>query len=115
RTEMAQCLYFDTALVDLTVIGLDDKNEDIDDRFTEDIYDYSMSTLLSSNVGVTNFWISYWNSGVALSKDSNDSEKSEKENNSTIKNPANTKHRGRPATKRFKAATEKPRHQLYTC
>ncbi|CAG8772443.1 3721_t:CDS:2, partial [Dentiscutata heterogama] len=43
------------------------------------------------------------------SKDSDDSEDSKKENNSTIENLAITKHRGRPATKRFKAATEKSR------
>ncbi|CAG8769806.1 12102_t:CDS:1, partial [Dentiscutata heterogama] len=48
-------------------------------------------------------------------KDSDDSEDSEKKNNSTIENPAITKHRGRSATKRFKAATEKPRCQPYTC
>ncbi|CAG8852524.1 37706_t:CDS:2, partial [Gigaspora margarita] len=48
-------------------------------------------------------------------KDSDNSEDSEKKNNSAIKNPAITKHRGRSATKRFKAATEKPRHQPYTC
>ncbi|CAG8486409.1 24254_t:CDS:1 [Gigaspora margarita] len=48
-------------------------------------------------------------------KDSDDSEDSEKENNSAIENPVITKHRGRPATKRFKAATEKPCRQPYTC
>ncbi|CAG8752165.1 14000_t:CDS:1, partial [Dentiscutata heterogama] len=48
-------------------------------------------------------------------KDSDDSEDSKKENNSTIENLAITKHRGRPVTKRFKAATEKPRHQPYIC
>ncbi|CAG8850006.1 31450_t:CDS:1, partial [Racocetra persica] len=29
--EMAQCLYFDAVLADLTMTGLDDENEDIDD------------------------------------------------------------------------------------
>ncbi|CAG8535336.1 19515_t:CDS:2 [Dentiscutata erythropus] len=179
RTEMAQCLYFDAALVDLTVIGLDDENEDIDDRFTEDIYDAKQILLNKKkeidqeNVIFTNsdaskaqqgqkaplipqpftvpprrskfgeilglarqavqlavecddndmeLWLKrFINQKKHLliqneeSKDSDDSEESEKENNSTIKNPAITKHRGRPATKRFKAATEKPRRQPYTC
>ncbi|CAG8594839.1 19572_t:CDS:2 [Gigaspora margarita] len=43
-------------------------------------------------------------------KDSDDSENSEKENNSAIENLAITKYRSRPVTKRFKAATEKPCH-----
>ncbi|CAG8759431.1 36422_t:CDS:2, partial [Racocetra persica] len=38
RIEMAQYLYFDAILVDLTIIGLDDENENISDRFTEDVY-----------------------------------------------------------------------------
>ncbi|CAG8841554.1 286_t:CDS:1, partial [Gigaspora margarita] len=36
--EIAQCLYFDAILVNLTVIGLDDKNKNIDNRFIEDVY-----------------------------------------------------------------------------
>ncbi|CAG8789469.1 18455_t:CDS:2, partial [Dentiscutata erythropus] len=145
---MAQCLYFDAALVDLTVIGLDDENEDIDDRFTEDIYDAKQILLNNQSTAARcskfgEIWglarqamqlavecddndIELWlkrfiNQKKRLliqneeSKNSDDSEKSEKENNSTIENPAITKHRGRPATKRFKAATEKPCRQPYTC
>ncbi|CAG8454969.1 16055_t:CDS:2, partial [Racocetra fulgida] len=37
--EMAQCLYFNATLVDLTVIGLDNKNENLGDQFMEDVYD----------------------------------------------------------------------------
>ncbi|CAG8788449.1 32379_t:CDS:2, partial [Racocetra persica] len=45
--KIAQCLYFDVILVDLTVIGLDDKNENISDRFTEDVYDTKQILLKS--------------------------------------------------------------------
>ncbi|CAG8791415.1 23684_t:CDS:2, partial [Dentiscutata erythropus] len=173
-TKMVQCLYFDAVLVDLTVIGLDNENKDIDDRFTEDIY-YVKQILFKSiiskeNVIFTNsdtskaqqgqkapqpftvlsrgskfgeiwglarqavqlavecddnnmeLWLKrFINQKKCLliqneeSKDSDDSEESEKENNSTIENSAITKYRGRPVTKRFKAATEKPHRQLYTC
>ncbi|CAG8851739.1 20995_t:CDS:1, partial [Racocetra persica] len=47
RIKMAQCLYFDATLVDLTVIELDDKNENISDRFTEDVYDAKQILLKS--------------------------------------------------------------------
>ncbi|CAG8668004.1 4204_t:CDS:1 [Cetraspora pellucida] len=42
-------------------------------------------------------------------------EDSEKENNSTIVNPLITKCKGKPETKRYKAATKKECHQPYTC
>ncbi|CAG8603894.1 12050_t:CDS:2, partial [Dentiscutata heterogama] len=252
--EMAQCLYFDATLVNLSVIGLDNKNENVDDQFTEDVYDAKQILLKSmiskvDQINIKETWqitdkrpgnsqrkhfvivldsisymctcmsnishgilcqhyfqvmlvsrISGFHIGIVVSrwycnskkkkidqenvifansdaseaqqaisnrsaaarrskfgeiwglarqavqlaiecddndmelwlkcfinqkkhlliqneepKDSDDSKDSKKENNSTIKNPAITKYRGRPATKRFKAATEKPRHQTYTC
>ncbi|CAG8821954.1 11151_t:CDS:2, partial [Gigaspora margarita] len=44
---MAQCLYFDATLVDLTVIGLDDENENIGNQFIEDVYDMQKILLKS--------------------------------------------------------------------
>ncbi|CAG8834675.1 38589_t:CDS:2, partial [Gigaspora margarita] len=178
--EMAQYLYFDATLVNLTVIGLDDENENIGDRFTEDVYNVKQILLKSmiskvDQINIKETWqitdkqpgnrqrkhfvivldsISYMCTyaseaqqdqkaplisqpftvpcSIAISnqsaaakrskfgeiwepKDSDDSEDSEKENNSAIENLAITKHRGRPVIKRFKAATEKPCCQLYTC
>ncbi|CAG8817808.1 17339_t:CDS:2, partial [Gigaspora margarita] len=87
-----------------------------------------------NNIGIANFWISYSQQGqkaplspqpftvphsIAISnrrtaarhsnlpKDSNNSEDSNKEINSAIKNPVITKYKSRPVTKIFKAATEK--------
>ncbi|CAG8757438.1 980_t:CDS:2, partial [Dentiscutata erythropus] len=37
--EIAQCLYFDATLANLTSIEFNDDNESMDDRFIEDIYD----------------------------------------------------------------------------
>ncbi|CAG8566371.1 10533_t:CDS:2, partial [Cetraspora pellucida] len=45
--EMAQCLYFDVTLVNLTVIRLDNENKNINDRFTEDVYDVKQILLKS--------------------------------------------------------------------
>ncbi|CAG8685283.1 11915_t:CDS:2 [Gigaspora margarita] len=151
-------------LVNLTVIGLDDENENIDDRFTEDVYD-AKQILLNKKKEIDQGNVIFTNSDASKAqqgqkaplisqpftvppvqlavkcddndmelwlkcfinqkkrlltqneepKDSDDSEDSEKENNSAIKNSAITKHRGRPVTKRFKAATEKPHRQPYTC
>ncbi|CAG8628532.1 13050_t:CDS:1 [Dentiscutata erythropus] len=42
-----------------------------------------------------------------------ESENVNKENNLTVANPPITKHKGRPETKRYKAATEKPSNQLH--
>ncbi|CAG8451032.1 15957_t:CDS:2 [Racocetra fulgida] len=47
RIEMAQCLYFDTILADLTMVGLDDEDENIEDRFIEDIYNLKQILLKS--------------------------------------------------------------------
>ncbi|CAG8547510.1 1841_t:CDS:2 [Racocetra persica] len=179
RIEMAQCLYFDTTLVDLTVIRLDNENENISD----DLQKIKKKEIDQENVIFANSDASEAQQGqktpliskpftvscsIAISnrsaaarhskfgeiwglaqqavqlavecddndmklwlkcfinqkkylliqneepKNSDNSKNSEKENNSAIKNPAITKHRGRPATKRFKAATEKPRRQPYT-
>ncbi|CAG8553833.1 6830_t:CDS:2 [Dentiscutata erythropus] len=49
RTEMAQCLYYDATLVDLTMIHSDNDNEDenVDDKFIEDVYDARQALLKS--------------------------------------------------------------------
>ncbi|CAG8512127.1 3805_t:CDS:2, partial [Racocetra persica] len=95
RIEIAQCLYFDATLVDLTVIGLDDENENISNRFTEDVYD-AKQILLKSMISKLKHFINQKKRLLIQNeepKNSDDSEDSEKENNSAIKNPAITKHR----------------------
>ncbi|CAG8694525.1 7533_t:CDS:2, partial [Cetraspora pellucida] len=58
HTEMAQCLYYDATLVDLTTMHLNNDNEDktMDDKFIEDIYDakQALLKLLITKVGQEN-------------------------------------------------------------
>ncbi|CAG8442619.1 3408_t:CDS:2, partial [Cetraspora pellucida] len=125
--EMAQCLYFDATLVDLTVIELDNENKNINDQFTEDVYDTKQILLNNQNAAARHFkfgesWSLAWqaiqlavkcdDNDIKLwlkhfinqkkhlliqnreSKDSDDSNYSEKENNSAIKNLVITKNKG---------------------
>ncbi|CAG8832591.1 22622_t:CDS:2, partial [Gigaspora margarita] len=95
--------------------------------------------LFSSNVSVEICRISYWNDSItSISTNHSTSNRCaeirrskyafiDKKKRSTINkesetssiesdvNPPVTKHRGKPASKRFNAATEKPRRQPYTC
>ncbi|CAG8787121.1 14900_t:CDS:1, partial [Dentiscutata erythropus] len=51
--EMAQCLYFDAILADLTIVELDDKDRSVEDRFIENIYD-SKQIFLKSMISQVN-------------------------------------------------------------
>lgn len=56
-----------------------------------------------------------WGAFIDKKKRSTINKESETSSIESDVNPPVTKHRGKPATKRFNAATEKPRRQPYTC
>ncbi|CAG8458205.1 16173_t:CDS:2 [Gigaspora margarita] len=140
RIEIAQYLYFDAILADLSMVELDDDNEinqanikeiwQITDKRPGNIqkkyfivvidpisYLYTcMSNISRENVVFSNKNASQTQHNQVISlipqpltvpPAESESEESEKKNNLTVANPPITKHRGRPETKQYKAATEK--------